>query len=162
MHPKAGDTPENPKQQEAYTLVKRQAPLVKQAILGGWVSDDVGLMLVEEMARVVEYSDSPRDKVAAGRVLAALASVDARRESTSTSSKNAEAALALDALRTAMRSSESSQLFSQLASMLPCSEKTALTTAREQDLPAPIQGEGDTPQEEEAIPSAFVDERSER
>jgi hypothetical protein len=96
----------------------RDARTTRRLVRGGWVDDENGAKVVEEMVRVLSSSPSERNRIAAARTLAALASVDVRRESNHTRERGQDSTAATAALRAFLSTPQGAELLSTLSPAL--------------------------------------------
>lgn len=102
-----------------YSLVPQDARMVRRAIRGGWVNDVQGEKAARTCEDILNDPDaSLRNKIAAARTLAALASVDVRRESNHTRERGQDSQAATATLRAFLATPEGAALLSTLSPAL--------------------------------------------
>jgi hypothetical protein len=97
------------------------APLAQSArklIEGGWVTDERGIQTVLEMIRILANSPSERNRIAAARTIATLASVDVRREANSISVRGQDSTAATATLRAFLSTPDGAAILASLSAPL--------------------------------------------
>jgi hypothetical protein len=98
--------------------MQQETALLRRAFRKGWVDDETGRHIVQEMRRLVDNAPNIRDRIAAARVVLQAAAVDARREGHDVQAATADKVSARDTAARLLSTPEGRALCARQAELL--------------------------------------------